>query len=54
MFAVWAALTLIRTVTVVDADIDPWDHEQVEWAQTCFARPDRDLLVVPGARADRS
>jgi 2,5-furandicarboxylate decarboxylase 1 len=54
MFAVWAAVSLIRTVTVVDADVDAWDHEQVEWARTCFARPDRDLLVLPGGSADRA
>lgn len=54
MFAVWAAVSLIRTVTVVDADVDVWDHTEVEWARTAYARPDRDLLVVPGGVADRS
>ena len=54
MFAVWASVSLIRTVTVVDDDVDPWDHEQVEWARTAFARPDRDLLIVPGGAADRA
>jgi 4-hydroxy-3-polyprenylbenzoate decarboxylase len=54
MFAVWASVSLIRTVTVVDADIDPWDPVEVEWARTCFARPDRDLLVAPGGAADRA
>jgi 2,5-furandicarboxylate decarboxylase 1 len=54
MFAVWASVSLIRTVTVIDADIDPWDHEQVEWARTAYARPDRDLLIVPGGAADRA
>jgi len=54
MFAVWASVSLIRTVTVVDADVDPWDHEQVEWARTAYARPDRDLLVAPGGAADRA
>jgi 2,5-furandicarboxylate decarboxylase 1 len=54
MFAVWAAVSLIRTVTVVDSDVDPWDHVEVEWARTAFARPDRDLLVVPGGVADRA
>jgi len=49
-----AEVTLLRTVTVVDADVDPWDAESVEWARSCFARPDRDLLVVPGAPADRA
>jgi 2,5-furandicarboxylate decarboxylase 1 len=54
MFAVWASVSLIRTVTVVDGDIDPWDHVEVEWARTCFARPDRDYLIVPGGAADRA
>ncbi|MGH2874062.1 MAG: UbiD family decarboxylase domain-containing protein, partial [Solirubrobacteraceae bacterium] len=54
MFAAWAAVSLIRTVTVVDADIDPWDHAEVEWARTAYARPDRDLLIVPGGAADRA
>jgi 2,5-furandicarboxylate decarboxylase 1 len=54
MFAVWASVSLIRTVTVVDADVDPWDHAEVEWARTAYARPDRDLLVVPGGAADRA
>jgi 4-hydroxy-3-polyprenylbenzoate decarboxylase len=54
MFAVWASVSLIRTVTVVDDDIDPWDPVDVEWARTCFARPDRDYLIVPGGSADRA
>jgi 3-polyprenyl-4-hydroxybenzoate decarboxylase len=41
-------------VTVVDADIDPWDHVEVEWARTAYARADRDLLVIPGGPADRA
>jgi 4-hydroxy-3-polyprenylbenzoate decarboxylase len=54
MFAVWASVSLIRTVTVVDADVDPWDHVEVEWARTCFARPDRDFVIVGGGTADRA
>ena len=54
MFAAWASVSLIRTVTVVDGDVDPWDHEQVEWARTAHARPDRDLVIVPGGPADRA
>jgi 4-hydroxy-3-polyprenylbenzoate decarboxylase len=54
MLAVWAALSIVRWVTVVGADIDPWDAEQVEWAQMCFVRADADLLVVSGLSADRS
>ncbi|MGH2858036.1 MAG: UbiD family decarboxylase domain-containing protein, partial [Solirubrobacteraceae bacterium] len=54
MLAAWAAVSLIRTVTVVDGDVDPWDHVEVEWARTAYARADRDLLVIPGAAADRA
>ena len=54
MFAVWASVSLVRTVTVVDGDVDPWDHVEVEWARTAYARPDRDLVVIPGAIADRA
>ena len=54
MFAAWASVSLIRTVTVVDADVDPWDHEQVEWARTAHARPDRDLVMIGDGQADRA
>jgi 2,5-furandicarboxylate decarboxylase 1 len=54
MFAVWANVSLIRTVTVVDEDVDPWDVAEVEWARTAYCRPDRDLLVIPGGPADRA
>jgi 4-hydroxy-3-polyprenylbenzoate decarboxylase len=54
MFAIWAAVNLIKRVIVVDDDIDPWDAEQVEWACAARMRPERDLIVIPGVRADRS
>ena len=54
MFAVWATVNLIKRIVVVDDDIDPWEAEQVEWAMATRMKPDRDLLVVPGARTDRS
>ena len=54
MFAIWAAVNLIKRVTVVDDDIDPWDAEQVEWACATRMRAERDLIVVPGVRTDRS
>ena len=54
MFAVWAAVNLVKQVIVVDDDIDPWDTLQVEWATATRARPDRDFLIVPAVRADRS
>jgi 4-hydroxy-3-polyprenylbenzoate decarboxylase len=54
MRAVWSAVSIVRWVTVVGEDVDPWDEQQVEWARMCFVRADADLLVVPGMRADRS
>jgi 2,5-furandicarboxylate decarboxylase 1 len=54
MLAVWATLSIVRWVTVVGEDVDPWNEEQVEWARMCFVRADADLFVVPGLSADRS
>ncbi len=54
MFAVWAAVNLIKQVIVVDDDIDPWDALQVEWATATRVKPDRDFVIVPAVRADRS
>ncbi len=54
MFAVWASVNLIKRVIVVDEDIDPWNLEEVEWAIATRAKPDRDFLIVPGVRTDRS
>ncbi len=54
MFAIWAAVNLVKQVIVVDDDIDPWDPAAVEWAMATRMKPDRDLVVVPGVRADRS
>jgi 2,5-furandicarboxylate decarboxylase 1 len=54
MFAVWAAVNLIKQVIVVDDDIDPWNALEVEWASATRVKPDRDHLVIPAVRADRS
>jgi 4-hydroxy-3-polyprenylbenzoate decarboxylase len=54
MFAAWSAVNLIKQVVVVDDDIDVWDPLQVEWALATRMKADRDILVVPGVRADRS
>ncbi len=54
MFAVWAAVNLVKQVTVVDDDIDPWNPTEVEWANATRMKPDRDLIIVPAVRADRS
>jgi 4-hydroxy-3-polyprenylbenzoate decarboxylase len=54
MFAIWAAVNLIKQVIVVDEDIDVWDPVAVEWAIATRMKADRDLVVVPGVRTDRS
>ena len=54
MFAIWGAVNLIKQVTVVDGDVDPWDPVAVERAVATRLRADRDLTVVPGVQADRS
>jgi len=54
MFAIWAAVNLVKQVVVVDADIDPWDAIQVEWAIATRMRADEDMIVIPGVRTDRS
>jgi 2,5-furandicarboxylate decarboxylase 1 len=54
MFAVFAAVSIVKRVTVVDADIDPWNPAAVEWARVSRMRLERDILLIPGAGADRS
>jgi 2,5-furandicarboxylate decarboxylase 1 len=54
MFAIWAAVNLIKRIIVVDDDLDPWNPTQVEWAMATRMKADRDLVVVPSVRTDRS
>jgi 4-hydroxy-3-polyprenylbenzoate decarboxylase len=54
MFAAWAAVNLVKLVVVVDDDIDIHDPVAVEWAIGARMKADRDLVVVPGVRADRA
>ena len=51
--ALLAALTAqdIKHVVVVDDDIDVFDPMDVEWAIATRVQGDRDVIVVPGARA---
>lgn len=48
------SVNLIKHVTVVDEDVDPWDEFAVRSAVIGRMRADRDIIVVPGARTDRS
>lgn len=54
MRAVFAAVSIVKRITVVDEDVDPWDPPAVEWARTNRMRLERDLLLVPNAVAARS
>jgi len=54
MFAAFAAVSIVKRVTVVDADIDPWDPVAVDWARMNRMRLERDLLLIPQSGADRS
>ena len=53
-FAIWAAVNLVKQVIVVDGDVDPWDADAVSWAIAKRMKSERDLIVVPGVRTDRS
>lgn len=54
MHAVWEAVKLIKLVTIVDADIDPWDAQQVEWSLATRMRAERDLVVRADSPTSRS
>jgi 2,5-furandicarboxylate decarboxylase 1 len=54
MFAAFAAVSIVKRVTVVDDDVDPWDSIAVDWARTNRMKLERDLLLIPQAGADRS
>ena len=48
------AVNLIKHVTVVDDDVDPWDEFAVRTAVMTRMRAERDIVIVPGVRTDRS
>ena len=48
------AVNLVKLVTVVDDDVDPWDDAAVAHAVATRVHFDRDLHVLPGMRADRA
>ena len=51
--ALLAALSVmdLKHVVVVDDDIDVWNAMDVEWAIATRVQADRDVIVIPGARA---
>ncbi|MCE6076891.1 UbiD family decarboxylase [Agrobacterium vitis] len=50
----WGAVSIVKSVTIVDSDVDPWDINAVELAKSTRMRVDRDILIIPGMPADRS
>lgn len=54
MYAAFAAVSIVKRVTVVDSDIDPWDPVAVEWARVNRMKLERDLLLLPHSGCDRS
>jgi 2,5-furandicarboxylate decarboxylase 1 len=54
MLAVFASVNIVKRVTVVDDDIDPWDAVAVDWARTNRMKLPRDLMMMPNASAARS
>jgi len=54
MFAAFAAVSLVKRVTVVHAHIDPWAATAADCARMNRMRLTLDLLLVPHAGTDRS
>ena len=50
----WGAVSIVKTITIVDSDVDPWDIEAVELAKSTRMRAERDILIVRDLPADRS
>jgi 3-polyprenyl-4-hydroxybenzoate decarboxylase len=48
------AVSIVKNLTVVDMDVDPWEHRQVDLARMTKLRAERDLVIIPGMPADRS
>lgn len=44
---------LLKLVIVVDDDVDPEDWNQVEWAMASRMDGERDIMIIPGVKADR-
>ena len=50
----WGAVSIVKNITIVDGDVDPWDTEAVELAKSTRMRAERDILIVTDLPADRS
>ncbi len=40
----------LKRVVVVDADVDVFDTDALEWAIATRVQPDRDVVIIPGCR----
>lgn len=49
IFAALASHENVKTVIVVDKDINIYDMEEVEWAISTRLRPDTGVFIIPGA-----
>ncbi len=54
LLAAFAHTNLLKHVVIVEDDIDVTDPQQVEWAIATRFCADRDMLVIPGVKADRA
>ena len=54
IYAAFAAVSIVKRVTIVDTDIDPWDPVMVDWARVNRMKMERDLLLLPHSGTDRS
>lgn len=54
LLAAFAHTSLLKHVVIVEDDIDVTNPQQVEWAIATRFRGDRDILVIPGVKADRA
>jgi 2,5-furandicarboxylate decarboxylase 1 len=54
MAVCWGAVSIVKTVTIVDSDVDPWDLAAVELAKSTRMRAERDILIIKDLPADRS
>ncbi|WP_176086860.1 UbiD family decarboxylase [Martelella sp. HB161492] len=50
----WGMVSIIKNVTVVDSDVDPWDLDAVERAKLNRMKAERDVLIIRDLPADRS
>jgi 4-hydroxy-3-polyprenylbenzoate decarboxylase len=50
----WGAVSIVKNITIVDSDVDPWDLDAVELAKMTRMRAERDILIVTDLPADRS